>query len=39
MKNRDHKPPRYLVFTGPLLPRPFWTKISSSAPYCWTSSV
>jgi len=28
MRSRDHKPPRYLAFTAPLLPRPFWAKIS-----------
>ena len=37
--NIDHKAPHYTDCSTPLLPRPSWTQMSSSAPYSRTSSV
>ena len=34
----DHKAPHYTVCSTPVLPRPSWTQMSSSAPYSRTSS-
>jgi hypothetical protein len=36
--NIDHKAPHYTVCSTPVLPRPSWTQMSSSAPYSRTSS-
>ena len=33
VSSRDHTAPLSVVFSTPLLPRPSWTQISSSAPY------
>jgi hypothetical protein len=33
MRNREHEAPRYVVFSNPLLPFFFQTRISSSTPY------
>jgi len=37
-KDTSHKAPRYVVFSIPLFSRPYWTQISSSAPYSRTHS-
>jgi len=34
VRSLDHEALRYVVFSTPLLPRPSWTQISSSASYC-----
>ena len=35
----EHRAPRYVVFSTPLLPHPSWAQISSSAPYSRKPSV
>ena len=37
--NIDHKSPHYIVCSTPVLPRPSWTQMSSSASYSRTSSA
>ena len=39
VRNREHKAPRYVVFSTPLLPHHSWAQISSSAPYSRKSSA
>jgi hypothetical protein len=39
VSSTDHKAPRYVVFSTPLLPRPSLAQISSTAPYSRTPSA
>ena len=39
VRSTNHKASHYVVFSSPLLPRPSWTQISSSAPYSRKSSA
>ena len=34
VRSTERKAPRYVFFSTPLLPRPSYTQISPSAPYC-----
>jgi hypothetical protein len=39
VSSRDHSVPHYLVFSTPLLPRPFYAQICSSEPLFKTPSA